>query len=95
LVRFTPEARLDVLTARDWYESRTPGVGLEFVRMVDVAVSSMDRFPQAFPQVHGEARKAVLRRFPYSLLFVPDDECLVVLGCFHHRQAPEAWARRL
>lgn len=95
MVRFSPEARLDLMAARDWYESRAPGVGFEFARMVDVAVSSIERFPEAFPQVHGEARKAVLRRFPYSLLFIQDGQSLVVIGCFHHRQPPEAWARRL
>ena len=30
----------------------------------------MVRFPRAFPTVHGQVRKAVLRRFPYSLLFI-------------------------
>ena len=93
-LRFTPEARLDILDARSWYEERAPGLGTEFARAVDVAAAAVLRFPQAFPEVHGPVRKAVMRRFPYSLLFVVEGEEITVLGCFHQRRDPQAWALR-
>jgi len=93
-LRLTPEARLDILDARSWYEERAPGLGMEFARAVDVAASAILRFPQAFPEVHGPVRKAVMRRFPYSLLFVIEQEGIVVLGCFHQRRDPQSWAVR-
>ena len=52
------------------------------------------RFPKAFPTVHGQVRKAVLRRFPYSLLFIVESDDIVVLGYFHHRRDPRTWADR-
>jgi len=64
-LKFTPEARLDLLDAQAWYDDRVPGLGTEFVRAVDFAASGITRFPAAFPVVRGKIRKAVLRRFPY------------------------------
>jgi len=90
-LRFSPEARLDVLDARSWYELRASGLGTEFARAVDVAASAILRFPAAFPVVHGPVRKAVMRRFPYSLLFVLEKEEITVLGCFHQRRDPRSW----
>ena len=93
-VRFQPEARLDILEARSWYEERVPGLGDEFVRAFDASVAGVLRFPESFPEVHREIRKAVLRRFPYSLLFVIEAKELVVLACFHHRRDPQNWMDR-
>lgn len=93
-LKFRPEARLDILEAQAWYEDRARGLGEEFTRSIDAAASGMLRFPHAFPQVHGEVRKAVLRRFPYSLLFLIDGEDIVVLGCFHQRRSPRTWIER-
>lgn len=91
-LRFRPEARLDILEARKWYEDRGVGLGIEFVRAVDTMTSSIQRFPTGFPQVHGLVRKAVLRRFPYALLYTFDSEegRITVLACFHHRRDPKA-----
>lgn len=93
-LRFRPAARLDILQAQAWYEDRMPGLGSEFARAADGAASGISRFPNAFPTVHGDVRKAVLRRFPYSLLFIVEGDEVVVLGCFHHRRDPVTWADR-
>ncbi len=92
-LEFTPGARLDLLDAHASYEERVSGLGAEFVRAVDSAAAGITRFPKAFPKVHGEVRKAVLRRFPYSLLFVPSRNRILVLACFHHRRDPATWPR--
>ncbi len=92
-LEFTPEARLDLLDAQAWYEERVAGLGTEFARAVDSSAAGITRFPEAFPRVHGEVRKAVLRRFPYSLLFVATADCILVLACFHHRRDPATWHR--
>lgn len=90
LLRFRPEARLDLLEASAWYENRSPGLGAEFVRAVDVAAAGILRFAESFPIAYSNVRMAVLRRFPYALLYVVDSERneIIVLGCFHHRRAP-------
>jgi len=87
-VEFRPTARLDVLDAERWYEGRVRGLGAEFGRAVDAAVAALTRFPEGYPRVYREVRKAVLRRFPYSLLYTVEEERIIVHACFHHRRDP-------
>ena len=94
-VRFRPEARLDILEARAWYEERAAGLGAEFSRAIDFTVAGIIRFPRVFPEVHGEVRKAVVRRFPYSLLHVIEGDEVVILGCLHHRGVARSNLTRL
>ena len=91
---FRPQARVEIRAAEEWYEDRLPGLGLEFVRAVDAALTAIQRFPAAYPVVHGATRQAVLRRFPYSVLFVSEPETIVILACFHQRREPRIWRSR-
>ena len=64
-----PETELDIRDAFEWYEAQTPGLGSEFIRAVDNCLSGIGRNPFAYPKVYKQARRSLLRRFPYGLLF--------------------------
>ena len=89
-----PEARAELLDARDWYEAHAPGLGIEFARAVDSAIDAAVRNPRAYPAVENDFRRVVLRRFPYSVIYQICGDELIVLACFHHRRRPGAWVRR-
>jgi len=93
-LEFRPEARLDVLDARDWYDGQIPGLGAEFVERVEASVDRIQRFPFSHAEVVPPIRKAVLRRFPFSLLYTVEPDVIVVLGCFHQRRDPVRWLDR-
>jgi plasmid stabilization system protein ParE len=91
---FHPAARAELREAQGWYEARVPGLGLEFARAVEAALMAIQRSPAAYPVVYEEVRQAVLRRFPYSLLFIPEADSILVVACFHHRRDPRTWQER-
>jgi toxin ParE1/3/4 len=89
-----PLARLDVLEAIEWYSERSREIGAEFVRVLDAAFESIRQNPAQFPEVDGPIRKAVLRPFPYTVLFTADETEIVVLSVFHVRRDPKHWKGR-
>jgi hypothetical protein len=64
-----PEAQREILEVQAWYEARSPGLGFEFARAADAAISRMLRLPKAFPKIEGNFRRVVMRRFPYSIIY--------------------------
>lgn len=94
-VLFRPEAREDAIEARDWYEKQSTGLGGEFVRALDAAVAAASRSPDAFAAISGDFRRVLLRRFPYSLVYLVQADTLVVLACFHHRRDPRTLGDRI
>ena len=90
---FRPEAQKELLEAQAWYEERSPGLGFEFARAIDVAVASALRTPLAFPRIEGDFRHVIARKFPYSLIYRAAEPQLVVVSCFHHRRMPGSWVR--
>jgi toxin ParE1/3/4 len=91
---FRPEAEEDLNQAFDWYEQAEPGLGLEFLRAVDVCVRFIERQPLASPVARGGIRKAVLRRFPYGLFYAIEAEKIAVLACLHSKRNPSSWPRQ-
>ena len=90
-----PEAEADIIAAAVWYEQRSPGLGWEFDRVVDACLAEVSRNPMRFPAVRKNARRALLRRFPFGVFFVVDEQSVRVIACLHARQDPAAWQRRL
>ena len=90
-LRFRPQAQAELIEAQEWYEGRSPGLGLEFARAVDGALTVALRIPEAFPLLRPDIRHIVLRRFPYSVLYAYEGDEVVVLTVHHHRRAPGKW----
>ena len=90
-----PEAAREVQSAFDWYEEKSEGLGLEFLRAADACPAGVQRTPLAFSVVHEQVRRALLRKFPYALFYVVEEERIVVLACFHIRRNPIDWLRRV
>lgn len=93
-VIFTPRARAELIDAQDWYENEASGLGRRFRAAVDAVVERISVYPRQFPVVHKNIRRALLRRFPYALMFVIDDAALIVIACFHGSRDPAHWQKR-
>jgi len=94
-VIFTLTARAEFIDAQDWYENEIPGLGRRFRAAVDAVVQRMSLNSQQFPVVYKSIHRALLRRFPYALMFTIDvDGTLTVIACFHGSRNPARWQRR-
>ena len=78
-------ARADIQKAFVWYESQREGLGERFVERVRKTIERVALNPEGYTKVIGEARKAEIRRFPYSLFFKIQDDVLVI-ACLHAKR---------
>jgi plasmid stabilization system protein ParE len=95
-VIFTRPARAELIGAQDWYENESSGLGRQFRLAVDAVIGRMTANPRQFPIVYKNIRRALLRRFPYALMFVIEaDGTLAVIACFHGSRDPDQWQKRM
>jgi plasmid stabilization system protein ParE len=90
----TPEAEADLGEAYGWYRDRGATLAEEFLISLDACFASLQEFPEAHPAVHRGVRRALLRRFPYCVLYVLESSRILVIGVFHARRDPRAWRSR-
>ena len=91
-----PEAEAEVQSAFDWYEEQSDGLGFEFLRAIDACLSGVERNPLAFTIMHEpNVRRALVRRFPYALFYLVENEAIVVIAVFNVKRHPIDWLRRV
>jgi plasmid stabilization system protein ParE len=93
-VRFLAAAETDLRDGFDWYEQRQVGLGAEFVRCIDSCVELIRRHPELGSVIHRQVRRALIRRFPYSIMYLIDADVVVVIAIFHAARDPNVWKRR-
>jgi len=90
-----PEAEFDLAEAYKWYEARVPGLGSDFLLNTDAALSSIQRTPETYPIVFKNIRRSLIRRFPYGVFYVVEQDMIVVLAVLHARRDPQTWKDRV
>lgn len=94
LLRVQPQARLDAEHATAWYEAERPGLGIEFILELDIALERAAESPLAHAAVSGPVRRVLMRRFPYAVYFLLDRNKIEVIAILHQARAAEAWQTR-
>lgn len=94
-LRFLPEVEQDAIGGYVWYESKSPGLGEEFLRIFYACAGDIPKNPLLYPKAHGEFRRRLLRRFPYAIYFVIKDDEVIVFGLFHCARDPRTIRMKL
>lgn len=99
-VRFSREAREEVLEAARWYAGRRPELRTEFLADLDDAVGQVVRYAPHLGSPRGidpslGVRRVFFKRFPYSLFFIELPTRYRVLAVAHSRRRPFYWRGRI
>jgi hypothetical protein len=87
-LRFLPEVEDDAISGFFWYETKSPGLGDEFLRMFYACAGDISHRPLLCQKVHKEFRRCLIRRFPYAIYFTIRNDQIIVTGLFHCARDP-------
>lgn len=90
ILQFLPEVEEDVINGYVWYESKSRGLGDDFLRMFYAYTNDILWSPLRYPKVYQDFRRRLLRRFPYAIYFEIENDQIIVFGLFHCARNPQA-----
>ena len=93
--RFLKQARNEVFQAYDWYETQAEGLGNDLVAELDTGLEAVQALPEAWPRFGNSARRYLLARFPYSIVYLPDTRPVTIVAFMHQSRLPGYWQNRL
>ncbi len=94
-VQFRPAASQDLIDAIEWYEAQLPGLGTRFFEDFEQVVSRIEASRGQFPVVYRDARRGLLRRFPYGVFFKNYRDRTLVVAIADLRRESTRWQRRI
>lgn len=99
-MRIHAAAAEEAAEAAAWYENKRPGLGADFERAVDAALDLLEAEIVPLAAVPGaagkrEAKRLLLRRFPYAVVVRESGTEVVVIAFAHTSRRPGYWQGRL
>ena len=89
-----PEASADIAEAFSWYEKQRAGLGVEYEAELNRTLGYLSDMPLASRVVHRTLRRALVRRFPFSVYYAVTGDLIEIRAVLHYRRNPRTWIRR-
>ena len=93
-IYFHSLARKELLEAREYYDELVYGLGKKFIAEFEKSLNVIKINPQAYPVVNENIHRAVIIKFPYSILYRPEGEAIYILAIMHQKRKPNYWIKR-
>ena len=94
-IKITEIAKREFLDAKSFYDLEQPGLGVKYKSEIEEGLLRIKRFPEAWHIEHAEIHRYLTHRFPYKILYVIENDVIVVLAFAHQHRAPDYWIDRI
>ena len=93
-ILFHPEAQAEYDSALAWYQSRSPRAAARFEAEVERVLGLIGANPGLFPAYDDDHRFAVLRRYPFSVVYQEQSGHIEVIAVAHSSRSAGYWQDR-
>lgn len=94
-VVFRRAARLEFDEALDWFERKQTSLGGRFAERVQEVLARIALLPRLRQCVYQDVRQAIVRDFPYLVLYRVLPKQIRVIAVFHTSRDPAIWQSRI
>jgi plasmid stabilization system protein ParE len=93
--RFHPAALDEFRAADDWYAARSPDASAEFLLAISDALQNICSSPRRWAVYLYGTRRFILHHFPFSIVYLDEQDVVKVVAVAHAKRRPGYWRRRL
>ena len=94
-LRFFEEADQEVEEHRAWYRERNESAEAGFLGEVDHAIEQVIAAPHQWPRFLSGTRRYVFPKYPFSLIYIVENDTINVVAIAHESRKPGYWRKRL
>ncbi|MBB6502033.1 type II toxin-antitoxin system RelE/ParE family toxin [Pedobacter cryoconitis] len=94
-IKVFPEALDDIQKATDWYNEQSYGLGTRFQKQVVQQINKLNKTAEVYTVRYSNVRCMVIKKFPFMIHFLIEDEIVVIFAIFHTSRNPKIWDKLL
>ena len=94
IVRLHPEAAEELTQSVKWYFEQSQSASANFLNEIDRCISKITESPEIFPQYFHGCQRAIIKTFPYSVIFRVKIDTIEIVAIAHSKRRPGYWRRR-
>ena len=89
------EAEVELWDTAKYYESKSSGLGVDFLDEMEKAVQFIQEDPLRQAEREDYTRRLLTKRFPYQVIYTIHDGRIWIVAFSSQRQEPGYWADRI
>jgi plasmid stabilization system protein ParE len=93
-LRVHSQAQQEVNEAFEWYFIRSPQAADAFLAELGIALEAVAASPDLYSSYTENTRRCVLGRFPYSVIYLHQEDVIHVIAVAHAKRRPGYWIGR-
>lgn len=90
-----PEARSELREAIGYYNDCRSGLGIEFFNEVRSSFKQIAGSPLLWRYWSENSRRHLIKRFPYTIIYEPRADSVLVVAIAHQSRKPGYWKDRI
>jgi len=90
-----PGAEEDLKKAFSWYEDKRKGLGHDFLLQISAGLGFIKRNPEIFRPEYKGTRKHIIKRFPYKIIYLVEEEKIIVIAVIHGKRSSYLTTERI
>ena len=87
-------AKIELVETIDWYEIQQNGLGKRFAQSLDITKKRISVYPEISSEIAHGIRRAIIKGFPYGLIYSFHDETIEIIAVAHLHREPMYWENR-
>ncbi|NOR44349.1 MAG: type II toxin-antitoxin system RelE/ParE family toxin [Candidatus Delongbacteria bacterium] len=93
-VIFLSPADTELEDAINYYNDQLHGLGDQFYDEFFVGIDFIKKYPIAWQKVGENTRRYILKRFPYMVLYVAEEDRIIITVIAHQHRHPDYYLKR-
>ncbi len=89
-----PSAEVDISKIVSWYKSKKKDLANLFLEQVEVRMNLIQENPNIYQKKYEEVRVGLLRKFPFGIFYVTEEQTIYVIAVLHTSRNPMIWKTR-
>jgi toxin ParE1/3/4 len=89
-----PSAEEDLDVVVKWYHLENEKLAAAFLFEFKDAVSVVSLAPLGFQKRHKNIRAFSLKKFPYNIYYIVDNNTMFIIAILHQKRNPKLWRKR-
>ena len=89
------EAELELQEIVEYYESKSPGLGMDFADEMKKTIQLIQQSPERQPLQNDQTRRILTNRFPYQIIYTMFENEIWIIAFANQRRKPGYWKKDL
>lgn len=95
ILKIPPEAQKEFQHSAAYYKTISPELSRRFIEEVDEAFHRIVESPLIPAYFQPPARAIFLDHFPFSIIYIVEDDAIDIVAVMHQKRRPGYWRKRI